>query len=233
MLNSIPEFVSIIFYCTTLVTLVFFFLMIKDKNIFRKPLFVVMGCLFWLLIQALLAVNGFYYSNTSTLPPKLMVVGVAPLFIVMGVMFNTSYGKRFIDSISLYYTTLLSIVRIPVELCLYWLFIGNAIPEIMTFSGLNFDILAGFTAPLVAYLYFSKGRINKKILLIWNILGLCLLLTIICLAVLSFPFPFQQLAFDQPNIGLLYFPFVWLPTFVAPLVLFGHLVSIRQLLKKT
>ncbi|HVF96549.1 MAG TPA: hypothetical protein VM871_04480, partial [Flavisolibacter sp.] len=38
-------------------------------------------------------------------------------------------------------------------------------------------------------------------------------------------------AFDQPNIAVLYFPFIWLPSFIVPVVLLSHLVCIRQLLK--
>jgi len=44
--------------------------------------------------------------------------------------------------------------------------------------------------------------------------------------------PFAQLfAFDQPNIAILYFPFVWLPSFIVMTVLFSHLISIRRLVK--
>jgi len=44
--------------------------------------------------------------------------------------------------------------------------------------------------------------------------------------------PFQQLAFDQPNIGVTLFPFVWLPSVVVPLVLVSHIAAIRQLVVK-
>ncbi|HUQ96495.1 MAG TPA: hypothetical protein VM010_02440, partial [Chitinophagaceae bacterium] len=41
-----------------------------------------------------------------------------------------------------------------------------------------------------------------------------------------------QLAFDQPDIAVLYFPFVLLPGVVVPVVLLSHLAAIRQLLVK-
>jgi hypothetical protein len=40
------------------------------------------------------------------------------------------------------------------------------------------------------------------------------------------------MAFDQPNIAILYFPFVWLPSVVVPGVLLAHLVSLRKLFQK-
>jgi len=50
-------------------------------------------------------------------------------------------------------------------------------------------------------------------------------------ALFSAPSPIQKFAFDQPNIAILNFPFSWLPTFIVPIILFGHLTSIRQLIK--
>jgi hypothetical protein len=61
------------------------------------------------------------------------------------------------------------------------------------------------------------------------VICLGLLINIVSNAILSAPFPFQQFAFDQPNIAVLYFPFIWLPCCVVPLVLLSHLAAIRQL----
>ncbi len=100
----------------------------------------------------------------------------------------------------------------------------------MTFEGNNFDIFSGLTAPLVYYFGFNKEMMNRNIILAWNIICLGLLLNVVITGILSAPTPFQQIAMDQPNIALLHFPFNWLPCLV-PLVLFAHLVSIRQLIR--
>jgi hypothetical protein len=102
----------------------------------------------------------------------------------------------------------------------------------MTFEGRNFDILSGITAPFIYYFGFIKNKLDKKIILAWNFLCLGLLINIVGIALLSAPFPFQKFAFSQPNIALAYFPFVWLPCCIVPLVLFSHLVTIRQLIMK-
>ena len=81
------------------------------------------------------------------------------------------------------------------------------------------------------YAVFVKRWIGKKGLLIWNFICLGLLINILIIAVLSAQTPIQQLAFDQPNIGVTYFPFVWLPAVIVPIVLYAHLVSIRILLR--
>ena len=66
----------------------------------------------------------------------------------------------------------------------------------------------------------------------WNFIALVLLLNIVGHALLSAPTPFQKLAFDMPNIGVFYFPFVWLPAFVVPAVFFAHIVSLMKLMQK-
>jgi len=55
------------------------------------------------------------------------------------------------------------------------------------------------------------------------------LFNIVLTAILSAPLPIQQLAFEQPNIAVMYFPFVYLPGFIVPIVLFSHLVVISKL----
>ncbi len=135
------------------------------------------------------------------------------------------------DNINLKWLTLLHTIRIPVEIVLYYVYLGGLIPALMTFEGYNFDVVSGITAPIIYYLVFVKKVLDKKTLLIWNFLALILLINILTIAILSAQTPFQKLAFEQPNIGVTYFPFVWLPAVIVPIVLFSHLSSIRQLLK--
>jgi hypothetical protein len=148
------------------------------------------------------------------------------------IVFTTSGGKQFIDSLPQKTLTWLHIVRLPVEIVLYLLYTQEAIPQLMTFEGRNFDILMGISAPLVAHYGFMNNQPQKKLLLYWNIAGIILLFNIVINALLSAPGPLQRLAFDHTNISIIQFPYSWLPTFIVPVVLFSHLVAIRQLTRK-
>src|SRR4029078_5799638 len=103
-------------------------------------------CLAWLAIQGLISYSGFY-QMTNSIPPRF-ALAVAPVLFGIILLFITRRGRKFIDTINLRTITLLSVVRILVEFVLYWLFLAKAIPQLMTFSGRNFDILAGITAPI-------------------------------------------------------------------------------------
>ena len=166
--------------------------------------------------------------QTCALP--IFLLGVFPAILTIVFLFLSKPGKYFIDHLPLLQLTWLNIIRIPVEIVLYCLFLNKAVPELMTFAGRNFDVIAGITAPFIAYFGFTRQKIGRPLILVWHFIALALLANIVVTAVLSAPFSFQQFAFDQPNIAILYFPVSWLPTFIVPVVLFGHLVSIRLLL---
>ena len=230
MLANLPFYISLLFIFTTLLTALFFISAVRENNSVRTVSLVSIVICIWLAIHAVFALK-FFYTVTDNIPPRFALLVLPPLLVIM-ILFITKQGKRFIDSLSLKILTQLHVVRIFVEIILLWLFINKYVPQLMTFEGRNFDILSGLPAPLVAYFGFAKNRLSRKFILVWNIICLLLLLNIVINAVLSAPFPFQQFAFEQPNIAVLYFPFVWLPAFIVPVVLFSHLVLIRRLSKK-
>jgi hypothetical protein len=230
MINNLPTYISVVFGLTTLATLILFYNSYKNNYLSKSKIYIVFALVVWLSLQAFLTLNNFYTTDTRSFPPRFLLL-ILPPFITILILFATTKGRRFIDSLSLLRLTYLNTVRVPVELVLYWLFLNKAVPELMTFSGRNFDILAGITAPVIAYFGFNNQKPNRKLLLIWNILSLGLLINIVINAMLSAPSAIQKFAFDQPNIAVFNFPFSWLPGFIVPIVLLGHLASILQLLK--
>lgn len=182
----------------------------------------------WLLVQAGLAGSGFYAQQLNQLPPRLVVFGIAPTVVVLGLLLAAPRGRQRLHQFSLPALTALSVVRVLVEIGLYLLAQERLVPELMTFAGRNFDIVAGLTAPVVAYAYV-RGWLGRRGLLAWHVVGLGLLINIVVLALLAAPTPLQRLAFEQPNVAVLRFPFVWLPVFVVPVVLLTHVMALRQL----
>ncbi len=221
MLPGLPVYISVLFILIAISTVWLFY---RATNYNRTTLVVLQG---WLALQAVLAFAGFY-ERTDTIPPRLAFLIGPPLLVII-VLFISSKGQRFIDTLRLEQLTLLHSVRIVVEIVLYLLFVHKAVPASMTFDGSNFDILAGLTVPLVYYLAFVRKKITRRMLLLWNMACLGLLINIVLTAILAAPTPFQQTAFDQPNIAISYFPFVWLPSVVVPIVLLSHLVAIQRL----
>lgn len=223
-MENIPLYVKLVFGVTTFLTIWFFYLASRESK--STLLFLSV----WLVIQTLVGATGFY-TVTDSMPPRFPLL-IGPPLIMIATLFITAKGKSYLDNLDLKYLTILHVVRIPVEIVLFWLFIQKTIPELMTFEGRNFDILSGITAPIIFYLGFVKNVISRNVMLAWNFICLALLFNIVVNAILSVPTPFQKFGFEQPNIGVLYFPFTWLPACIVPVVLLSHLASIRILLKR-
>ena len=224
MLTDLPDNLVIIFLLTVILTFLLFINAVRNK-----PTGVIV-LVIWLAVTGILSINKVF-QNTSTIPPRLMIV-IAPAILFIILLLITKSGRKFTDNIDLKKLTLVHIVRVPVEITLFMLSTHKLIPELMTFAGRNFDILSGITAPIVYFVCFKNSQLkNRKLLLVWNFICLGLLLNIVINALLSAPFPFQQFAFDQPNIAILYFPFTWLPCFIVMIVLYSHLAAIRQLVR--
>lgn len=164
----------------------------------------------------------------------LKVFEKTPLFfplLMAGTIAVTIFSLKRIGKQNLNPNILLSIhvLRIPVELILFQLFLQNKIPILMTFKGWNFDILIGLSAlAILFYQFISKRKIKPQFFLIWNITGIVFLSIIVALAILSSPLPVQQFAFEQPNIAVLEFPYCWLPTCVVPIVLISHILFLKK-----
>ncbi len=219
---EVSLFTSIGFILTTLFTLWFFFKASKQRR-------VLYGILFWMTIVGTLGIFGFY-QKIGAFPPRFIFL-LAPGVIFVFLLLLNKRSKKFMDNQDLKWLTILHTIRIPVEIVLYYVFLEGLIPDLMTFDGYNFDIISGLTAPIIYYLVFVAKVLDKKALLVWNFLALALLGNILTIAILSAQTPLQKFAFEQPNIGVTYFPFVWLPAVIVPIVIFSHLSSIRQLLR--
>jgi hypothetical protein len=223
MIDHLPLYITLLFIFATLFAVYQFYVAIPGSKRIITILII------WLILQGIVALTGFYTVSNS-FPPRFMLLPLPALLVIVAA-FLTKSGRRFIDSLDLKTLTYLHIVRILVEVVLVLLCANKLVPRVMTYEGRNFDIISGLTAPLVAYYGFTKPILSKKIILVWNIICLLLLFNVVSIAILSAPFPFQTLAFDQPNVAVLYFPFVWLPCCIVPLVLFSHLTAIRRLIK--
>jgi hypothetical protein len=223
-MQNLPIHISLLFGLTVIGSIVWFYIATKSKTF-------LLIAISWIILQSILGLSGIY-QDTEALPPRLMLVGIFPTLVMIAVTFLTVKGRAFINQVNLKTLTYFHSIRIPVEIVLALLFYQGVVSVYMTFEGTNFDLFSGITAPIAAYLAYRSATENKNLLLWWNIICLILLLNVVITAVFAFPSPFQKLAFDQPNIAVLYFPFNLLPTVIVPTVLFGHLVAIKQLTQR-
>jgi hypothetical protein len=91
------------------------------------------------------------------------------------------------------------------------------------------DVLVGLDAPFVALALRRGGRNARTWAIVWNAFGMLDLVTAVTLGVLTSPGPTHVLALSNPNTAISTFPFVGVPSLMAPFWLFIHVVTLRKL----
>ncbi len=228
---DLPAFIPYMFVAITIATLLFIIAAI-DKATPRKTKFTttIVGTviIFWLFITALGAFYGFF-EDFEARPPRLLILfAVNALAIIL--LFSTRKSRELIQKLPITILTFIHIIRVPVELVLWWLANEGMLDHKLTFQGSNFDILMGITAPFAAVFMLGLKSKSHFAAIVWNLWGIVMLANIVTMAVRATPYFFNPEIFEQPNIAVFYFPFIWLPGFVVPAVLFSHLTSLYQLI---
>jgi hypothetical protein len=180
----------------------------------------------WLLGTAMMAEKGTF-QNFDQFPPPIMVVVFMSMILTFVLAFSR-IGLMVIEGAGITWLVGFQGFRVLVEVFLHQMYLEGIVPEQMTYVGYNFDILAGVSALVMAW-QISQKNVGQKAILVWNILGLLLLLNIIIIAILSMPTQLRMFDNEPANTFVTYMPFIWLPAFHVQAALFGHLLVFRAL----
>lgn len=227
---EVPAGLNILFILSTLFCYIIFVFAIAnasgDKTKGSVNLIAIV-LLLWIIFQSTLALNQWYMDRKS-MPPHLLFP-VITATITISLVFFLKKPRSWTRNINAELLTWLHFVRVPVEIGLYQLAAEKQLPWSMTFKGYNFDIIFGISAPIIAILYYRFRKINYQVVKWWNILALISVFSVVIRGIGSLPSPMQWWDFSQPNYAVMHFPFVWLPSFIVPLVIFAHFVTLHQL----
>lgn len=178
----------------------------------------------WMALTWGLADAGILRLWEATPPPfAVLPVGIVVLAITIA---GGRYGRRLAAGLPLWMLVGIQGFRLPLELAMHTLADRGIMPEQMTYTGWNFDILTGISALLVAALI--RRRPAPRLVLAWNIAGTALLANVVTIAIVSTP-RLQWFGPDRLNTFVTYPPFVWLPAVMVLAALAGHLLVFRAL----
>lgn len=179
----------------------------------------------WMALTLAAAASG-RLSFTSR-PPTMVVLFVALIAIAV-VVARSSLGRRLALGLPLAALVGFHAFRLPLELVMHRAYEEGVMPEQMSYSGWNFDIVTGITAVVLAIL-LAMGRASIGLVRAWNVLGTLLLVNIVTIALLSAPTPLRVFMNEPANVWVTQAPFVWLPAVLVLAALLGHLVLFRRL----
>jgi hypothetical protein len=192
----------------------------------RTTLLLLAGLSLWLIYVGALSYFGVV-ANPHVRPPGPVLI-FAPFMVFVFLLSVSSAGARAAAAFPLWVLLATQAFRIGVELLLHRMWMDGLVPRMMTYSGANFDIYVGLSAPLIAWAS-TRGRSGQQIALAWNFLALLVLTNVVVRAVLTTPGPLNFLHDDFANLAILKFPFTYIAGLFVPLAVTLHVLSIRSL----
>jgi hypothetical protein len=180
----------------------------------------------WLAFSAALALSG-WVADFDAMPPHFFALVMPTLVATVALAFS-KVGLDLGERAGIVGLVGFQVFRIPVEWVLFQLHREGVTPVQMTFEGWNFDVWSGLSAPVVAWLA-ARGAIGRRGLIAWNCAGLALLANIVTIAIVSTPTPLRVFMAEPANTFVTHWPWVWLPAFLVPAALLGHLLAFRKL----
>ncbi len=189
----------------------------------RKTLLVALGAGVWIGALAALVASG----RMEALPGNGVPVFFGLVLLVSVGAGLGSLGGRIARGVPLAALVAFQGFRFPLELVLHRWAAEGTIPGTMTWTGQNWDIVAGIVALLAAPFAAKRRGIA------WgaNVVGLLLLLNVMRVAVMSSPLPFAW-GQQPPLLLALHLPYALIGPVCVGGALFGHLALTRALLRR-
>lgn len=222
-------YVALLAGLVLLIAVAYSFLLARARVVDRgKGIGTLLGILgLWVAYVAAVSSTGILQD--FSLPPRFPVFLVLPAFLG-GAIFLVRFRKHaHLDILPAAWPVAYQTFRIFVELLIWRTSLTGLVPMEATFSGYNFEITAGLSAPIVA-LALSRNWISDRVAIAWNVAGLGLLAIIVSIFLTTAYAPGLWGA-KAPLIQKEFatFPFLLIPAFFMPSAVFMHVLSIIQL----
>ena len=178
----------------------------------------------WLGAQALLVASG----RMTSLPLNGQPFFFGPVLVVWVGLAVSPVGRKIAATVPLAALVAFQGFRLPLELVLHSWVAQGTIPETMTWSGQNWDIISGLAA-LVCAPFVARFRVAARVA---NVIGFALLLNVMRVAILSAPVSFGWNT-QPPLLLAFHLPYALIGPVCVGGALFGHLVLTRALWSKS
>ena len=185
----------------------------------------------WAALAWTAAINGVFRAGASALP-LLPVAILLPVIVGTPVLLVSKRVGQLLDAMPMTWLIALQIYRIfGSQWLVYWL--RGVLPGLWALPAGAGDVLTGLLAVPAAIALAAGTAEGRKAAILWNVFGLADVAVAIALGMTMSPGPFQLILPDGPSMAIDTFPNVLTPAFVVPSSILLHVLSLRQLRRRS
>lgn len=183
----------------------------------------------WMAIAWSSAIDGVFRTNTRV--PTLPIAIFLPVILGAPLVLTSKRIGQLLDAMPTSWLVALQVYRVFGSWALVAALHGT-LPLIFGVPAGIGDTLTGLLA-FPAAMAVATGTTQARGAIAWNILGLADLVIAVTLGVITSPGPTQLIVTHAPSIGAGIYPGVLTPAFVVPGAVLLHMLSLRQLRRRS
>jgi hypothetical protein len=185
----------------------------------------------WFVLAVALALVGVYSAATSRIPTIQFGIAI-PILLGCLMIWRWPAVSRLIDAVPRQWVIAIQFYRVE-GVTFLLLFAAHLLPGLFALPAGVGDVAVGLLAAAIGIGAIGGRPLRANTVLRWNLLGIADLIVAVTTGFLTAPSAFQMFAFDRPNELISVFPLVLIPTFLVPLAILLHIISLIQLGRAT
>lgn len=213
------------FYLLATILITILTIILDNSGMKVRPFLI--GIAAWLFYISVLGASGVL--RDFSLPPRIPLLLVIPAFGIISWIFLTGLHRPLLTAVPRWLPMVFQSFRIWVEFLLLGVHLKGFATAEPTMAGYNFDILVPISGLILAFLVYKQKVLSEKWVLAWNIMGLCILASVVFIFITLGVFPAiwgYETTTVSPEFGDMPYPLV--AGFFMPVAVMVHLFSIGQ-----
>jgi hypothetical protein len=185
----------------------------------------------WFALAVALASLGVYHVAGDRVPTIEFGI-VIPILVGCLIVWRSPAVSRAIDAMPRAWVIAAQFYRVEGVIFLI-LYASGLLPGVFALPAGAGDMAIGLSGLAIGIRAARRRQLRSRSVLRWNLLGILDLIVALTTGFLTSPSPIQKFALDHPNQLISMFPLVLIPTFLVPLAILLHIVSLIQLSRAT
>jgi len=181
----------------------------------------------WFAVAMILAWLGVY-EGASDRMPTIQYGILIPIAIGAALIWRSETAWRVMDTIPQTWLVGVQVLR-GLGAVFLLLYAAGHMPGLFALPAGIGDIVVAVLAPIIAWAHTRYRHTTARAVAIWNVLGITDLAVAVATGFATGLSPLQMAAFDHPNSLITAFPLVLIPTYLVPLWIVLHIVSLAKL----